>query len=204
MVRRSSCLMLFALLVLGCGKIPGDSVNGIGGNGLDDLSYANDSWGFQISRPNDSWGISVQTFPLRRDPNNGLPFVDVRVASPYFDAQGTFRPELQMYPQGLTNGATLDDLVTAFEEYELKLDFGGYQLIGEKQKIKLEGGEVVQWEFRNGRTSQQNTRYPGTRFLAAVAVHNKEGYFIIANGNTDGFPAAEYRQIIASLRFSEK
>ena len=114
-----------------------------------------------------------------------------------------------MNPKGLTNGATLDDLVTAYEEYELKLIFGGYQLVDEKQKVKLQGGEVVLWEFRNARLGPgaaypNNTTYSGTRFLAAVAVHNRQSYFFIANGTTNGFPIAEYKQIVSSLRFSVK
>jgi hypothetical protein len=206
MVRRFS---LFALcLLFGCGQIPEDTVGSSAATGLNDLVYSDDSWGFQISRPNDTWGISVQTFPLSRDPQNGLPLVDVRVSSPFIGTQGSFRPELQMTPRGMLNGKTLDDLVIEYEEYELKLIFGGYQLVGEKQKVKLEGGEVVLWEFRNARLGQganyPGTTYSGTRFLAAVAAHNRQSYFFIANGTTDGFPVADYKQIVSSLRFSAK
>lgn len=193
--------VLGALVVLGCGPIPKDPVSS--GEETGDLVYVNEYWGFRLTRPNEYWGISAQTFPLLRDAKNGLPYVDVRISTPYLDFPSTtFRPELRLEPRGLSNGTQLDGLVGEFEK-ELKVLFEGYQVVGEQQRLTLEAGDaVVLWEFRNP-ISAQNRSYPGTRFLAAVALHNREGYFIIANGNANGFPVEDYRSIVSSLRFAK-
>ena len=189
---------LCALVVLGCGPIPDDPLSS--GEDVGDLVYVNEPWGFQLTRPSEFWGISAQTFPLVRDANNGRPYVDVRISSPYIDfSSNTFRPELRLEPRGMTNGTRLDAMVGDFER-ELQALFAGYQAVGDQQRHVLNDGEVVMWEFRNG-LGTPNRQYPGTQFLAAVALHNRDGYFFIANGNAEGFPVADYRSIVSSLRF---
>lgn len=194
-------LCLGMLVIWGCGPIPTEP----NGSGVvdNDLVYTNDTWGFQVSRPTLDWGISAQTFPQQRFPN-GLPVVEVRIASPATEFLGAaFRPELHLEPRSVSRGIDLDALVTAYEENELKLIFEGYEVLGEKQRISLTNGEMIEWRFRNSSFAAPSLRYPGTRFLAAVAVHDDQGYFMIGNGSNDvGFPVNEYHLIAESLKFS--
>lgn len=196
-------LIVFGLLfVCGCGQIPTDpNVTLING----ELVYVNDTWGFQISRPTADWGISVQTFN-QQVYNNGLPVVEVHIASPLTEFLGAeFRPELYLEPRAVSDGIDIDALAVAFEDNELKIIFEGYEVLGTREKIELANGELVQWQFRNSPFAAQSQRYPGTRFLAAIAVHNDQGYFMIGNGSGNvGFPIDEYRLIASSLRFASE
>lgn len=185
----------------GCSPVPTDPGAG-GESGFSELAYSNTEWGFQISRPNDQWGIQVQTFELDRD-TNGLSRVDVRIASPILASLAGFRPQMQLIPRALPTGVTLDQLVTLYEEQDLMPQFDRYRVVGEKQKIQLNGGEAVQWQFRYSQLEVSNRRYPGTRFLTAVAIHNNIAYYMIGNGSQDaGYPLEEYQQIVSSLRFN--
>jgi len=193
-------LLFLGLLVgLGCGQIPTDpDVNLTDG----ELVYFNETWGFQVSRPTADWGISAQTFPQQRY-NNGLPVVDVRIASPLTQFLGAaFRPELHLEPRAVSEGIDIEALAVAFEENELKLIFEGYETLESKQKVQIAEGELIEWRFRNSGFAAPSQQYPGTRFLAAVAVHGDRGYFMIGNGSNDvGFPIDDYRLIAESLRF---
>jgi hypothetical protein len=194
-------LAVFGLLVLGgCGSIPNDPDVGLADG---ELIYINDTWGFQVSRPTSEWGISAQTF-LQQRYNNGLPVVEVRIASPLTQSlSSSFRPELYLEPRAISTGIDIDALTVAFEENELKVTFEGYELIGDKQKIQLKNGELVEWQFRNSSFAAQSRQFPGTRFMAAVAVHKDQGYFMVGNGSGEvGFPVAEYLMIAESLKFS--
>lgn len=192
-------LLVGMALIWGCGQIP-TGPNGELPDG--ELVYVNDTWGFRVSRPTADWGISAQTFPQQRY-NNGLPVVEVHIASPLTETLGaSFRPEMYLEPRAVSNGIDLDALASAFEENELKTTFDGYEALGEKQKIQIANGELIEWRFRNSPFAAQSRRYPGTQFLAVVAVHKDQGYFMIGNGSNDvGFPLNEYRLIAASLRF---
>lgn len=169
---------------------------------LDGLVYTNNSWGFRVSRPNDQWGIDVSTITSQRD-INGLPFVTVRMLSP--GITGDFRPQMRLEPQALRAELTimtLDEFVQAFEDEYLTQAFDEYRVIGEKQRIQLKVGEAIQWEFRYSQLERSNRRYPGTRFLVAIAIHNGVWYHMIGNGSRDaGYPITEYEQIVASLEF---
>ncbi|MBT3605930.1 MAG: hypothetical protein HOE48_17795 [Candidatus Latescibacteria bacterium] len=194
-------LMMFVLLfVVGCGSIPTDSNSNVA-NG--ELVYVNDAWGFQISRPTSDWGISAQTF-LQQRFDNGLPVVEVRVATPLNGSPGgSFRPELYLAPRSVSDGINIDALVVAFEENELKVIFEGYEALEDKQKIEIADGELVHWVFRNSPFFAPSVRFPGTRFLAVISVHKDQMYVMIGNGSQDeGFPVEDYRLIAQSLRFS--
>ena len=194
----------FALCVLsvisGCSPIPTDP-DAAGSSGFSELSYFNESWGFQISRPNDLWGITVQTFELDRD-TNGLPFVDVRIASPVSALVGGFRPQMRLFPRALPEGTTLDELAQSYEEQDLIPQFDRYRVVGDKVRVQLDGGEAIQWQFRYSQLEASNRFHPGSRFIVAVAVHNQVGYFMIGNGGQDaGYPLEEYQQIVSSLHW---
>ncbi len=170
---------------------------------LDGLVYTNNSWGFRVSRPSDQWGIDVATITSQRD-INGLSPVTVRILSP--GITGEFRPQMRLEPQALRPRyvtMTLDEIVQAFEEEALMPAFDGYRVIGEKQRIRLNVGEAIQWQFGYDQLGgNPNRRYPGTRFLVAIAIHNQVGYYLIGNGSRDaGYPLTEYEQIVASLEF---
>ena len=185
------------LATSGCKPIPTEPETS-----LDGLVYVNDSWGFQVSRPSDQWGIDIATITSQRD-INGLSPVTVRIRSP--EITGDFRPQMRLEPRALpANFATmtLDQLVQQFEEQYLMLAFDQYRVIGEKQRIRLNVGEAVQWQFRYSQLERSNRNYPGTRFLVAIAIHNQVGYYMIGNGSRDaGYPLTEYEQIVASLEF---
>lgn len=193
-------LVVFALLfVASCGSIPTDSNSNLADG---ELVYVNDTWGFQISRPTSDWGISAQTF-LQQRYDNGLPVVEVHVATPLNEfTGGPFRPELYLEPRSVSDGINIDALAVAFEENELKVLFEGYEALEDKQKIEIADGELVQWVFRNSPFSAPSRRFPGTRFLAAISVHKDQMYVMIGNGSNDvGFPVDDYRLIAQSLRF---
>ena len=185
------------LATVGCKPIPTEPETT-----LDGLVYVNNSWGFQISRPSEQWGIDVATITSQRD-INGLPPVTVRILSPGLTSD--FRPQMRLEPQALRAGfdtMTLDQLVQTFEEQFLMPQFDQYRVIGEKQRIQLKVGEAMQWQFRYSQLENSNRRYPGTRFLVAIAIHNGVGYYMIGNGSRDaGYPLTEYEQIVASLEF---
>ena len=185
------------LATVGCKPIPTEPETT-----LDGLVYVNNSWGFQISRPSEQWGIDVATITSQRD-INGLPPVTVRILSPGLTSD--FRPQMRLEPQALRAGfdtMTLDQLVQTFEEQFLMPQFDQYRVIGEKQRIQLKVGEAMQWQFRYSQLENSNRRYPGTRFLLAIAIHNRVGYYMIGNGSRDaGYPLTEYEQIVASLEF---
>ena len=198
---RAQIFCAFALCSLlatpGCKPIPTEPETN-----LDGLVYVNNSWGFRVSRPSDQWGIDVATLTSQRD-INGLAPVTVRILSP--GITGGFRPQMRLEPRALpTNFATmtLDQLVQEFEEQYLMLAFDQYRVIGEKQRVQLKVGEVIQWQFRYSQLERSNRNYPGTRFLVAIAIHNQVGYYMIGNGSRDaGYPLSEYEQIVASLEF---
>lgn len=185
------------LVTSGCKPIPTEPEPS-----LDGLVYTNNSWGFRVSRPSDQWGIDVSTLTSQRD-INGLSPVTVRILSP--EITGDFRPQMHLYPQALPNRfatMTVDQIVQEFEEQYLMLAFDQYRVIGEKQRIRLNVGEAIQWEFRYSQLERSNRDYPGTRFLVAIAIHNQVGYYMIGNGSRDaGYPLTEYEQIVASLEF---
>ena len=185
------------LATVGCKPIPTEPETT-----LDGLVYVNNSWGFQISRPNEQWGIDVATMMSDRD-INGLPRVTVRILSPGMTSD--FRPQMRLEPQALGAGfdtMTLDQLVQTFEEQFLMPQFDQYDVIGDKQRVQLKVGEAMQWQFRYSQLENSNRRYPGTRFLVAIAIHNRVGYYMIGNGSRDaGYPLTEYEQIVASLEF---
>lgn len=195
-------VVLGLVVACGCGQIPTDpDVNLANG----ELVYVNDTWGFQISRPATDWGISAQTFPQQRY-NNGLPVVEVHIASPLTEFIGAdFRPELYLEPRAVSDGIDIDALAVAYEDNELKVIFEGYETVGDRQRVQIADGELIQWQFRNSPFAAQSRRYPGTRFLAAIAVHKDQGYFMIGNGSGNvGFPIDEYRLIASSLRFASE
>lgn len=204
------CARLFCVFALcslfavsGCSPIPTDP-DASSNSGFNELSYFNEPWGFQISRPNDQWGISVQTYELDRH-TNGLPHVEVSIASPLSAFGGGFRPQIRLFPLALPAGTTLDVLAKDYEEQNLMPQFDRYRVIGDKVRVQLEGGEAIQWQFRYSQAQASNRFYPGTRFLAAVAIHNREGYFMIGNGSQDtGYPLEEYQNIVSSLRWSSR
>ena len=181
----------------GCKPIPTEPETS-----LDGLVYVNNSWGFRVSRPSEQWGIDVATITSQRD-INGLSPVTVRILSPGITSD--FRPQMRLEPQALRSGfdtMTLDQLVQAFEEQFLMPQFDQYDVIGDKQRVQLKVGEAMQWQFRYSQLENSNRRYPGTRFLVAVAIHNGVGYYMIGNGSLDaGYPLTEYEQIVASLEF---
>ena len=185
------------LATVGCKPIPTEPQTS-----LDGLVYTNNDWGFRVSRPSDQWGIDVATLTSQRD-INGLSPVTVRILSP--GIPGDFRPQMRLEPQALRSGfntMTLDQLVQAFEEQFLMPQFDQYDVIGDKQRVQLKVGEAMQWQFRYSQLENSNRRYPGTRFLVAVAIHNQVGYYMIGNGSRDaGYPRTEYEQIVASLEF---
>ena len=195
---RIFCALLCSLLAAsGCKPIPTEPEPT-----LDGLVYTNNSWGFRVSRPNEQWGIDVATITSQRD-INGLPPVTVRILSPGLTSD--FRPQMRLEPQALRaefNTMTLDQLVQAFEDRFLVPSFDQYRVIGEKNRIQLKVGEAIQWQFRYSQLENSNRRYPGTRFLVAIAIHNGVGYYMIGNGSRDaGYPLTEYEQIVASLEF---
>ena len=185
------------LATVGCKPIPTEPETT-----LDGLVYVNNSWGFQISRPSEQWGIDVATITSQRD-INGLSPVTVRILSP--GVTSDFRPQMRLEPQALRSGfdtMTLDQLVQTFEEQFLMPQFDQYDVIGDKQRVQLKVGEAMQWQFRYSQLENSNRRYPGTRFLVAIAIHNGVGYYMIGNGSRDaGYPLTEYEQIVASLEF---
>ena len=189
------------LAALGCQPIPTGPTDD--GEGVSGLSYVNEPWGFQISRPDTLWGIQVSTDNLYRD-INGLALVSVRIFSPIpSDFAGGFRPHFHLFPRALREITTLDSLVVYFEEQILKPEPNQdqYRVIGEKQRVQLKGGEAMLWEFRYSQLERPGP-YPGTRFLTAVALHNQVGFFMIGNGSRDaGYPVEAYRQIVTSLEF---
>ena len=187
------------LAALGCQPIPTGPTDD--GEGVSGLSYINEPWGFQISRPDTLWGIQVSTDNLNRA-INGLANVSVRIFSPILsDFAGEFRPHFHLSPRALREITTLDSLVVNFEEQSLKPAFDQYRVIGEKQRVPLKGGEAMLWEFRYSQVERPGP-YPGTRFLTAVALHNQVGFFMIGNGSREvGYPAEAYRQIVTSLEF---
>ncbi|MDE2954413.1 MAG: hypothetical protein OXR71_07810, partial [Gemmatimonadota bacterium] len=172
------------LVTSGCKPIPTEPEPS-----LDGLVYTNNSWGFRVSRPSDQWGIDVSTLTSQRD-INGLSPVTVRILSP--EITGDFRPQMHLYPQALPNRfatMTVDQIVQEFEEQYLMLAFDQYRVIGEKQRIRLNVGEAIQWQFRYSQLERSNRDYPGTRFLVAIAIHNQVGYYMIGNGSRDaGYP----------------
>ena len=169
---------------------------------LDGLVYTNNSWGFRVSRPSEQWGIDIVTFTSQRD-INGLSPVTISILSP--SITGEFRPKMYLYPQALPDRfatLTLDEVVQNFEEQYLMLAFDQYRVTSQKHRIRLKVGEAIQWEFRYSQLENPNRRYPGTRFLVAIAIHNQVGYYMIGNGSQDaGYPLTEYEQIVASLEF---
>jgi hypothetical protein len=196
-------LAVFGVLFLcGCGAIPtapdSDLPNG-------ELVYVNESWRFQVSRPTLDWGISAQIF-LQQRYNNGLPAVEVHISSPLAQSLiASFRPEFYIEPKEVSKDISIDGLAIAFEESELKAIFQGYEALEEKQKVQITNGELIEWRFRNSPFSAQSRQYPGTRFLAAVAVYEDQGYFMIGNGSNEaGFPLEEYRLIAESIKFAVK
>ena len=196
-------LIVFGLILMaGCGSIPTAPDLGVPDG---ELVYVNDTWAFQVSRPTSDWGISAQTF-LQQRYTNGLPFVEVHIASPFTEFLGAaFRPELFLEPRAIIEGSDIVALATAFEENELKVKFEGYGIVEDKQKISLSGGELIVWQFRNAPSALPNQQFPGTRFLAAIAVNKDKGYYMIGNGSNDvGFPVVEYRSIVESIRFLGK
>ena len=199
MIARIFCAFALCSLLAtsGCKPIPTEPQTS-----LDGLVYTNNDWGFRVSRPSDQWGIDVATLTSQRD-INGLSPVTVRILSP--GIPGDFRPQMRLEPQALRAGfntMTLDQLVQAFEEQFLMPQFDQYDVIGDKQRVQLKGGEAMQWQFRYSQLENSNRRYPGTRFLVAVAIHNGVGYYMIGNGSRDaGYPLTEYEQIVASLEF---
>jgi len=197
---RIFCALLCSLLAAsGCKPIPTEPEPT-----LDGLVYTNNSWGFRVSRPNEQWGIDVATITSQRD-LNGLPPVTVRILSPGLTGEGGFRPQMRLAPQALRaefNTMTLDQLAQAFEDRFLVPAFDQSRVIGEKHRIQLKVGAVIQWQFRYSQLENSNRRYPGTRFLVAIAIHNGVGYYMIGNGSRDaGYPLTEYEQIVASLEF---
>ena len=199
MIARIFCAFALCSLLatVGCKPIPTEPETT-----FDGLVYVNNSWGFRVSRPSDQWGIDVSTITIQRD-INGLSPVTVRILSP--GIPGDFRPQMRLEPQALRAGfntMTLDQLVQAFEEQFLMPQFDQYDVIGDKQRVQLKVGEAMQWQFRYSQLENSNRRYPGTRFLVAVAIHNQVGYYMIGNGSRDaGYPRTEYEQIVASLEF---
>ena len=199
MIARIFCAFALCSLLAtsGCKPIPTEPQTS-----LDGLVYTNNDWGFRVSRPSDQWGIDVATLTSQRD-INGLSPVTVRILSP--GIPGDFRPQMRLEPQALRAGfntMTLDQLVQAFEEQFLMPQFDQYDVIGDKQRVQLKVGEAMQWQFRYSQLENSNRRYPGTRFLVAVAIHNGVGYYMIGNGSRDaGYPRTEYEQIVASLEF---
>ena len=199
MIARIFCAFALCSLLAtsGCKPIPTEPQTS-----LDGLVYTNNDWGFRVSRPSDQWGIDVATLTSQRD-INGLSPVTVRILSP--GIPGDFRPQMRLEPQALRAGfntMTLDQLVQAFEEQFLMPQFDQYDVIGDKQRVQLKVGEAMQWQFRYSQLENSNRRYPGTRFLVAVAIHNQVGYYMIGNGSRDaGYPRTEYEQIVASLEF---
>ena len=199
MIARIFCAFALCSLLatVGCKPIPTEPQTS-----LDGLVYTNNDWGFRVSRPSDQWGIDVATLTSQRD-INGLSPVTVRILSP--GIPGDFRPQMRLEPQALRAGfntMTLDQLVQAFEEQFLMPQFDQYDVIGDKQRVQLKVGEAMQWQFRYSQLENSNRRYPGTRFLVAVAIHNQVGYYMIGNGSRDaGYPRTEYEQIVASLEF---
>jgi len=193
-------LLMFGLVfVCGCGSIPTAPNADLTDT---ELVYVNDTWGFQVSRPTSDWGLSAQTF-LQQVYPNGLPVVEVHIASPLNETLGAaFRPEFFLEPRAGSTGVDIDALANAFEESELKVLFEGYEAQGDKQKTQLSQGELVQWQFRNSPFSAQSNRFPGTRFMAGIAVHKDQFYIMVGNGsNNTGFPIDDYRLIAESLRF---
>jgi hypothetical protein len=200
MIMRHRLIVLGLLWVCGCGTIPTAPDLGVADG---ELVYVNDTWGFQVSRPTTDWGISAQTFLTQRYPN-GLPAVEIHIASPITESLGAaFRPELFLMAKAVSDGIDIVELANAFEENELKVYFGGYGVIEEKQKVTIAGGELIVWQFRNAPSALPSQWVPGTSFLAAIAVHKDQGYFMIGNGSNDvGYPVAEYRKIVESIRFN--
>ena len=189
------------LAALGCKSIPTSPTDD--GEGISGLSYVNEQWGFQISRPDTLWGIQVSTDNLTQNRDiNGLAPVTVIISSPLSpDFAGGFRPRFRLSPSALREITPLDSLVVNFEARSLMPAFDQYRVIGEKQRVQLKGGEAMMWEFRYSQLERPGPYY-GTRFLTAVALHNQVGYYMIGNGSRDaGYPADAYRQIVASLEF---
>ncbi len=189
------------LAALGCKPIP--TSPDAGDNGVfDGLSYFNEAWGFQISRPNAQWAINAETFVRARD-INGLAPVTVRISSPVSpESAGEFRPQMRLYPRALPDDMTLVQLARDFEAEYLMPRFDQYRVIDEKQRVQLKVGEAIQWQFCYSQLERPNREYPGTRFLIAVSIHNQVGYYMIGNGSGDAsYPLEEYRQIVASLGF---
>ncbi|MCZ6635335.1 MAG: hypothetical protein O7G87_18190 [bacterium] len=191
--------LLPAFLALSCGKIPTDPNSTFP---LNELAYVNNEWGFQVSRPSEAWGLNVQTFELIRE-SNGKARVEVRMSRPFIESAGTlFRPEMFLQPAALNEITTLEDLVVSYEG-TLKDAFEGYTQQGEKRRVNLGNDEALQWQFRKNPFTQ-NRRFPGTRFLAAVVVRNREAYFMLGNGVRGDFPQEGYRAIVRSLRFVDR
>ena len=190
------------LAALGCKSIPTSPTDD--GEGISGLSYVNEQWGFQISRPDTLWGIQVSTDNLAQNRDiNGLAPVTVIISSPLpSNFAGGFRPRFRLSPSALREMTTLDSLVVNFEERSLMPAFDQYQVSERgKQRVQLKGGEAMLWEFRYSPLERPGP-YRGTRFLTAVALHNQVGYYMIGNGSRDaGYPADAYRQIVASLEF---
>ena len=185
------------LAALGCKPIP--TAPTADDDVFDGLSYFNEQWKFQISRPDSQWGIQVSTDNLNRD-SNGLYPVTVRIFSPRTSDE--FRPYFYFFPRALQTNTPLDSLIVNFEEQQLMLAFDRYRVVGEKQRVQLKAGEAMQWEFRYSQLERSNQRFPGNRFFAAVARHNQVGYYMIGNGSRDAiYPVDAYRQIVASLEF---
>ena len=195
-----SVCLLPAFLALSCGKIPTDP-NSTGP--FNELAYVNNEWGFQVSRPSEEWGLNVQTFELQRE-RNGKARVEVRMFRPFTEGVSTpFRPQMFLQPTALNEITTLQDLVVSYEG-TLKDAFDGYEQQGEKQSVNLGNDEAVQWQFRKNPFTVQNGRFPGTRFLAAVVVRNREAYIMLGNGVRGDFPQQGYRAIVRSLRFVDR
>lgn len=188
----------------GCGPIPTDSDGDVQVGQIDsERVYENDEWGFQITIPGgNEWGFTAQTSYRQREAN-GLPWVRV-VISKNVDASGTgVRPSLTLRPRAVSAGTSADILATIMET-DFKSIYLGYTP-RRKRSLNLapfqstqDSVRAVDWEFTTMLPVGAFNRF----FAAAVIDEDDRGYTAVGTGNQNVFPVDEYRQIIATLRFT--
>ena len=189
------CLLAVSVVLSACSPIPTAPVEeGQGG----DLVYANESWGFQITRPDSTWGFSAQIYYQDREAN-GLPRVEIRLLAPQAISTTTFRPVLYMKPSPLSEDATLDSLVSDIEQ-ALEDSFAGYDP-GEKSAGVLATKPAMQWQFELQSSSQLNF-LTGDRFFVTAVQNGTHGYLLVGSGISGSFPVEAYRQIASNIVFT--
>ncbi|MCZ6634826.1 MAG: hypothetical protein O7G87_15600, partial [bacterium] len=157
--------------------------------------YVNEDWQFQITRPDETWGMNASVSALIRQAN-GLPRVEVWMLGP--PESDAFQPTFYLTPDALFQGDSPDSFLADLE-LELSSVFAGYAP-EEKQKVRLDGGEMTYWVFETAFSSRENF-LPGTRFWVQTVSHGSEVFIMLGNGSSDYFPVNTYERIASSLKF---